>query len=334
MLFYKDWSLMRRMEAAWGGAAAISLLICVESLFPTKLEGPLALLLLLDGLFYFFAVRLPMEETERALYRYNRGFDSAAVLQGAVPYSDRQEQAFYKMTRLLDDHQVIRLSNRQAQYLALQNQINPHFLYNTLEAIRGDALSEGLVNLAEITEALATFFRYTISNMETQVTLEEELANAENYFAIQKYRFGDRISMRILTEPGSEEAGRCLIPKLTLQPIIENAVLHGLEQKVGAGEVTVGIRLGPQLLVEVTDDGVGIAQERLLAMNRRLRDMDCGDGEGDRSRGGIALINVQNRIRLLYGERWGLRVSSIAGVGTRVQVELPVLRREEASREC
>lgn len=330
MLFYKDWSLMERMEAALWAAFAIGLLICVESLFPVRLEGFLALLLLLDGAFYFFAVRLPMQAAEGALYRYNRGFDGPEVLKGIVAYSDRQEQAFYKMGRLLDDHQVIRMSNRQAQYLALQNQINPHFLYNTLEAIRGDALSEGLFTLADITESLATFFRYTISNMETQVTLDEELANAENYFAIQKYRFGERIAMTVETEPGSEAAGRCLIPKLTLQPIIENAILHGLEQKIGPGKVAVRITLGQRLTIEVTDDGAGIPEERLQAMNRKLAHPDGSGQEGERMRGGIALINVQNRIRLLYGERYGLRVSSISGVGTQVTVELPSLRREEA----
>ena len=98
---------------------------------------------------------------------------------------------------MIDKNNLINVSKKQAEYLALQNQINPHFLYNTLEGIRSEALLAGLDSVAEMTEALGTFFRYTISQVEHLVTLEDELANIENYYYIQQFRFGDRLTLSI-----------------------------------------------------------------------------------------------------------------------------------------
>ena len=118
---------------------------------------------------------------------------------------------------------------KQAELNALQNQINPHFLYNTLECIRGKAMVQGAEQIANMTEALSAFFRYSISIQENLVTLEQELQNTKNYFLIQKYRFGNRFHLRIFLVEESE-AGEYLMPKMTLQPIVENAIFHGLEK--------------------------------------------------------------------------------------------------------
>ena len=114
--------------------------------------------------------------------------------QCLTPYTAEQikyTEKFLHSPKLMD------LNKRQAQYLALQNQINPHFLYNTLESIRGEALIAGLDGVADMTEALAKFFRYTITKVENLVSVEEELDNCETYFGIQKYRFGDRLNLHI-----------------------------------------------------------------------------------------------------------------------------------------
>ena len=107
------------------------------------------------------------------------------------------------------DREITKLRQKQAEYLALQNQINPHFLYNALEAIRTDALLADCEDIAETTEALATFFRYTISNVKEYVTFSDELDNAENYFTIQRCRFGDKISMELELE--NEQLLDCLL---------------------------------------------------------------------------------------------------------------------------
>ena len=131
------------------------------------------------------------------------------------------------VAQILRSPQRIDLNKRQAQYLALQNQINPHFLYNTLESIRGEALIAGLDSVADMTEALAKFFRYTITKVENLVSVEEELDNCETYFGIQKYRFGDRLNLHIEYEPEDfDTIMNCRIPKLTLQPVLELSLIH------------------------------------------------------------------------------------------------------------
>lgn len=325
-MFFDQWSIIRRLLFCLAGYVLLCLVLFFKSAGAPGLLGLLALFFVADSVFLYRAVLLPLREMDRQFLRFNQGYDASSIFRRTVHFSAAEKQAFQKIGQFLNNNEVNRTSNRHAQYLALQNQINPHFLYNTLEAIRGDALSEGMENIASITEALATFFRYTISNMDNLVSLEEELCNAENYFAIQNYRFGDRISMQVEFDPGSEAARDFKVPKLTLQPIIENAIIHGLEYKVGQGRVSVRIGTdGQRLMIDVTDDGGGMAEAVLDEINSRLMSPEkIRAGEEKTRSGGIALINVDNRIKLLFGERFGLRVSSIMGQGTRVEICLPV----------
>nr|WP_320129259.1 sensor histidine kinase [uncultured Sphaerochaeta sp.] len=216
-------------------------------------------------------------------------------------------------------------SKRQAQFLALQNQINPHFLYNTLEGIRSEALIAGLTSVASMTEALSTFFRYTISNVENLVTLEQELENTRNYFFIQQFRFGTRLKLIVtLDEEDRNETMHYRIPKLTLQPIVENCIIHGLECKVGEGILRIHIETTQsRLLVTISDDGVGMEPSVLSNMNRSLSIRSLDYVRHDEVHVGIALVNVNNRIKLLFGEQYGLTVTSQAGVGTDVLIVLP-----------
>lgn len=222
---------------------------------------------------------------------------------------------------------LLKLSKRQAQYRALQNQINPHFLYNTLESIRSEALVAGLASVADMTEALAVFFRYTISKLENLVSVEEELQNCLTYFHIQQYRFGDRLQFQIdCDEEDREEIFRCRIPKLTLQPIFENSIIHGTELKMGAGKVTIKLERTENLLqITVSDDGVGMEEDVLAQLNDRLDKSGKAIREQPAEKGGVALTNVNNRIHLLYGEEYGLHAFSMPGVGTDVQITLPVV---------
>lgn len=325
------WGLIKRLLVCLGGYAALALLFWASGALGSLGSSVLALLFVANSIYLYRSILLPLRELDAAYLRFNKGYDSKAIFDRPLFFTPADRLALQKIADLLDNQEVNRLSNRQAQYLALQNQINPHFLYNTLEAIRGDALSAGMRDIAAITEALATFFRYTISNMDNLVSVEEELSNAENYFAIQNYRFGERIRMQVTVEPGSEAAMDFMIPKLTLQPIIENAIIHGLEEQVGAGSVALHIASDHErLLINVTDDGVGMDEAVLEEINRRLVFPDGLKQRDEKSRaGGIALANVNNRIKLLFGEQYGLRVSSIKGTGTRVDIQLPVKRSAE-----
>lgn len=233
-----------------------------------------------------------------------------------------------RLADMMDSSHLLKLNKRQAQYLALQNQINPHFLYNTLESIRSEAMIAGLTSVSDMTEALATFFRYTISKVENLVSVEEELQNCETYFRIQQYRFGERLSLSVECDGDDrEEIYKCRLPKLTMQPILENSIIHGTECKIGKGHLTIHLeRSKKRLFIRISDDGVGMDEQKLSRMNEQLeksgRAFAAQDSE---SRGGIALVNVNNRIHLLFGEEYGLHVLSMPGVGTDVEISLPAI---------
>lgn len=139
---------------------------------------------------------------------------------------------FYQTIRESTDRsRQMKILKKQAQYLALQNQINPHFLYNTLECIRSEAIINKINTVAKMTEALATFFRYTISDLDKLVPVSAELDNINNYYIIQHYRFGNRLSLKIDMDGDNNKILELYVPKLTLQPVVENAVFHGIEKK-------------------------------------------------------------------------------------------------------
>lgn len=287
---------------------------------------------LLLGLYLFWRmVGQPYQEMRRMYRLYADGYYTETMLDYRIQADRDIERAEKAMMQRFDRGELLSLSKKQAEYLALQNQINPHFLYNTLEGIRSEAILAGLDGVAEMTEALATFFRYTISKVDHLVTLEDELANIENYYVIQQYRFGDRLSLSIEYDDDDEmESLDCLIPKLTLQPIVENSIYHGLEEKTGKGHLVIRItRTKKRLMITVSDDGVGMDAAQLDELNRKMSAASMEDIQTrTEKRGGIAVVNVNNRIRLLFGEEYGLYFYSTPDVGTDVEITLPVLTDE------
>lgn len=273
-------------------------------------------------------VYLPYRETEKMLNLFVDGYSMQSFHELRHPYSPAMESALEKLNGMMDTSELINASKKQAQYLALQNQINPHFLYNTLEGIRGEAITAGLDNVAKMTEALSTFFRYTISNVEQLVTLEDELHNIDNYYIIQRYRFGERINLFVdCDEEDREELYQYRMPKLTLQPIVENAIIHGIERKIDRGNIRIKLEAtSKRLIITVSDDGAGMDETRLRELNRELETPSLDFVKPDREkRGGIAIINVNSRIRLLFGEEYGISIYSTVDVGTDVEITLPLL---------
>ena len=281
----------------------------------------------------------PYRNSEKIIERFLEGYlisetdgKQAAML---TPYTAEQIKF---MEKFLRSPKLMDLNKRQAQYLALQNQINPHFLYNTLESIRGEALIAGLDGVADMTEALAKFFRYTITKVENLVSVEEELDNCETYFGIQKYRFGDRLRLHIEYDPEEyEQIMNCRIPKLTLQPILENSIIHGTELKLGAGNLYIRFACTQdRLIICVSDDGVGMDEETLAALNRKLGRANDSLGTSEEEKGGIALVNVTNRIHLIFGDEYGMHVYSVPGRETDVEITIPLTEsdREVKKPEC
>jgi two-component system sensor histidine kinase YesM len=269
---------------------------------------------------------MPYRETTKIMHLFAAGYTIQDAFKIRCPISYEFEAVMNRVQEMFSTQELINASKRQAQYLALQNQINPHFLYNTLEGIRGEAISANMTNIAEMTEALSTFFRYTISNVENLVSLEDELRNVGNYFLIQQYRFGDRLQLKIdCDNEDRQEIYKCRLPKLTLQPIVENAIIHGVEQKTGEGVVRIRIETtAKRLLITISDNGVGMSPEQLMRLNSRLNLLSFQfDSEKNEKREGIAMVNVNNRIRLLFGEEYGITIYSTQGIGTDVVITLP-----------
>lgn len=324
-----------RIKIAWITLTTLNLLGILAGLisgyqhgflYPSALWS-IVLLGLLGGVlgYVYWFIQRPYRE----MLRQQRAFLSEQLynelFQPPVPLTPEVQQVMERFRYLLSQQEIVSLSKKQAEYLALQNQINPHFLYNTLEAIRGDALIAGQEGIAKTAEALAAYFRYTITEMGDLVTVEDELNNIDSYFIIQRYRFDDKLRLEVIAE--EEIVYRCKIPKLTLQPIVENAIFHGLERKSGGGLITILLQTTEKrMVITVKDDGVGIPQEKVNLINQKLEKVKVGYiSDEKRDKGGIALRNVAQRIKLLFGEEYGLQLYSTQGVGTEVVINLPKL---------
>ena len=292
----------------------------------------IGIFLVILGLMIIRQVVLPYKKIENNMTLFLKGYTIDGLQDSEIALTKEVDRIFSELIQLLKSEQMLNENKRQAQYLALQNQINPHFLYNTLESIRSEAMEAGMDSVVCMTEALAHFFRYTISNMENMVTLEEELDNINTYFLIQKYRFEERIGLTIeYDEEEHDLLNHCLLPKLTLQPVVENSIIHGIERKMGFSTVRIALRCTEKrLIIQVSDDGIGMQPEALDDLNRKLNQSLFESLHNKKKKGGIALVNVNNRIHLIFGEEYGMTVYSTPGMGTDVMIELPLVtsRRE------
>jgi two-component system, sensor histidine kinase YesM len=219
-----------------------------------------------------------------------------------------------------------KLEKREAQIRALQAQINPHFMYNTLQVIGGMALKKNVPQVYHITTALSDIMRYSLNFSDEMVSLKEEIQYFQSYLAIQDERFGNRISLEINIP---EELLGYLIPKLILQPLLENSLEHGLSNKSGVWRIILEGSLTPEgdLLLTIEDNGVGIKPDRLEQIQLSLKnDTD----KSLKSSAHIGLCNVNSRIKLKYSEeKYGIVIESIYGEETKVKVLTKALRRED-----
>ena len=191
--------------------------------------------------------------------------------------------------------------------------------------------------IAKMVEALSAFFRYSISRKGNLVTLRDELANIENYMLIQRYRFNNRFSMEVLIDEEDEEAFDFLIPRLIIQPVVENAIFHGLEEKLEGGKVTIDIIVTDKnLILMISDNGKGMDVNTLKELNARIQsnNVELDDREERNQRNtGIALPNIHKRIQLLFGEEYGVNVYSTAGQGTDVEITIPANYKTDREKD-
>lgn len=276
------------------------------------------------GVVYCF---VPYQKHVQEDMEFSRQTSRNLQYQPEYQWASSNAKVLMRYSKAVSWKEVTELSVKSSRYMALQRQINPHFLYNTLDAIRSDMIIEGNLQIAETVEALSKYFAYAVSNMDQMATISEELNNVRDYFAVQKYRFEDRLSLEIINDADETMIQDICIPRLTIQPVIENAITHGLETSQENGKITVHMIPAEQnLTIHVIDNGVGMDRESLNQLNERLRRAEPQSQK--KQRGGIALINVNSRIKLLCGEDYGLHVFSMQGIGTDVHICLPLEMRD------
>lgn len=229
-----------------------------------------------------------------------------------------------RINELIEEEYLKDIEVKQAQLHALRARINPHFLNNTLQLIGGMAMKRKAPEIYTVVQSVAGSLRYSL-NMAELATLGEELAHAKNYLTVQQNRFVGRLSLSVSMDPALSAAP---IPRLCLQPIVENAFIHGLEEKEGSWTLDLAIRehRGRSVIL-VHDNGVGIDREVLCQLRARLRsDLSSNESRPDEAGLHIGLKNVDSRLKLLFGSSSGIRVFSQPGIGTTIafQVPLPV----------
>lgn len=209
------------------------------------------------------------------------------------------------------------IAEKNAKISALQSQINPHFLYNTLNIMKSISRVKGVEEVAEISESLSDLFKYSMKGLDVPVKLQDEIEHIDNYMRIIQYRFRDRFAFYKQVEDRVLDVN---IPKLLIQPLVENAVNHGLKDKQEDGEIHLRCFQDEQyLVIEVKDNGVGMKEEKLTSVRE-----DSQRRRMDDKTEGIGLNNISQRLRLMYGYRYDFEIDSAWQSGTIVRIRLPL----------
>jgi len=220
-----------------------------------------------------------------------------------------------RINTLINENYVKQLLIKETELKALQSQINPHFLYNTLASINALAKMHGQDKISAMVKSLGNLLRSAVKNKEIVISIREEIGLLNDYITIQKIRYGERLDFSLEAD---EELLENSILKLTLQPIVENSITHGLENLTGTCRISVTAKQFQDLIrIEVTDNGPGIDEDVL----EKLKNMEL------ESKGfGIGLSNIDKRIKLIFGEKYGIQFKSRLDKGTTVCIELPVVK--------
>ncbi len=226
--------------------------------------------------------------------------------------------------------QNIQNEQQKMEFKMLASQINPHFLYNTLETIRMKAFTAGDKEVATAIKLLGKSMRYVLENTgASDTSLQAELDHIVMYLKIQQLRFGDRVNYNTVVQPGMNLSEYRILP-LLLQPIVENAIIHGLEAREEGGVVWFCIYVIDDVVyVDVSDNGCGMDEETLNNVLTKVQDYTK-----KRRKSNIGLYNINRRIKLNYGEQYGLDIQSTLGEGTMVRVTFPVITAEEGEENA
>lgn len=226
---------------------------------------------------------------------------------------------------LMEDIVAEHESKRKSEFDTLQSQINPHFLYNTLDIIVWMIENEQKQEAVKIVTALARFFRISLSKGKSIITVRDELEHVRNYLMIQQMRFKNKFVYEIDAE---EEVLDLVSLKLMLQPLVENAIYHGMEFMDGDGEICVKVyREAEDLWFRISDNGLGMTQEQVKSLLGEKKHVSSRRGSG------IGVKNVNERIRLYFGADYGLTIQSEPDEGTIISIRLPAQIYTEAAEK-
>jgi two-component system sensor histidine kinase YesM len=271
----------------------------IAVLFSDKLAKPIT------------ALKLSMKEVEKG------NFDGVKVVRRGEDEIGMLYNSFYAMTEeiqnLMEDKSRSQKEKYRLELRALQAQINPHFMYNTLDSIVWMAEGGNNKEVVIMTSTLGKLLRQSISNEEEFVTIEREVDYAKSYLIIQKMRYTDQLTFEIEVDPAIYNYK---IVKLTLQPLVENAIYHGIKYKETMGKIVItGKETEEGILIQIIDDGIGMEEETLNHIFDKKKRINKNNG--------VAVENVNRRLKLYYGENYGLQYESKLNVGTIVSIFLP-----------
>lgn len=245
-----------------------------------------------------------------------------------IKYKDEMTSFSREFNKMSDDMQnlisevyLTKIQKVDSDFKALQAQINPHFLYNTLESINSLALIKKEWEISEMIRGLASVFRYSIKKDENSITLKDELEHVRLYILLQALRYEDKIKIEFKIDEDLLHVG---VIKFLLQPLVENAIIHGIEKMNRKGLIQIeAYRNEDQLIIVVSDNGKGMDADKLGEFNKRLESIKRGTDELRQGSDSIGLINIHSRIRLYFGEKYGLSIESAIDIGTSIFINLP-----------
>lgn len=260
----------------------------------------------------------PLKKLRKAMFQLeNEDFDVNIDIKGHDEIALLAD-SFNKMSRKLDalvnEVLAVQIKQKEAELKALQMQINPHFLYNTLDMIYWKARMEKAADSAALVKTLSGLFRLTLSNGDEFASLEKEIEHLRLYITIQEKRFEEAVTFNLDVEEGLKN---CKVVKLILQPLVENAITHGIERSGGKGTVDIRVFSEQDILIyEIKDDGAGAVESEVYAYLNKI----------ERNNQGFALNNVNGRIQAYYGREYGLSFETAPEKGMKVRVTQPLIR--------
>lgn len=269
------------------------------------------------------SITRPIADLSKAMEEFGQGnFDINCEVdsEDEIGHLSRTfNQMVSDMDSLVNTVYEQKVMNQEAQMKSLQMQINPHFLYNTLDTINWMARMKQADEVGDMAAALGNMMRYSLAK-KSFATLEEEIKNLKDYLFIQNFRYGDKMRAEIKI---ADDLMHYYIPKLLIQPILENAIVHGIEDKLDKGYITIAAwQQNNDLYIQVEDDGVGMTE---VAIAQILNEDYAPKKKGHTS---IGIVNVNRRIQMIYGPDYGLLIQSVLGAGTKMTIHVKAMETE------